>query len=322
VRQAIPAVLLAAVVAAGCAPGRVAARIAFFEPAGTVGHGEYHYYPLKVAARGRWIAVLDGSPNLGYRNSRVLLFQKSSARLVATSEIPRGTRRGAKGSALWIDPRGRIYVAVEDVETTHLLRLTPMAGGQGFTQEWDSIRGGSYPTGIFADAAGTVVLVDGGNHRIIRLPWKGMDPQVLGSSRELDHPRGLAVDASWNVYTHTIRAGKLWLLKYAPDGRLAAEVPVDGLKEPLAWFYNDVVVDSLGRLYLSDYAKARVLILDPSGKVISEIAHPGFKGPMGLALDETDHLYVADAWAKSVFRFRPVYEHEIKGKVAGTPPRR
>lgn len=303
-------VALSALATAACPQGRAAWKLLRFDPAGKVGPGEYHYYPLKVAARGKWVAVVDGSPNLGYRNSRVLLFQKATGALVASSEVPRGARRGAKAHAVHLDATGRAYVAIEDVGRTHLLRLAPSAQTGGLGQEWDSIRGGKYPTGIAVDAAGRVVLADGGNHRLIRLEWKGFDPMVIGSSRELDHPRGLAIDSKGHIYTHTIQAQKLLVMEYRPDGTLARSFPVEDVKEPLAWFYNDLIVDGRGRIYITDYAKARVLLLSERGGVLMEIKHPEFKGPMGLALDEDETLFVADAWAKQVFRLRPVYEHE------------
>jgi sugar lactone lactonase YvrE len=315
------AALAANLLVAACGHGRAAWTLVDFEPAGRIGRGEYHYYPLKVAARGGWVAVLDGSPNLGYRNSRVLLFRKALGRLAAASEIPRGAQRGAKGHALSIDRKGRVYVAVEDAEKTHVLRLVPGPGGRSlFRQEWDSILGGKYPTGILVDPKDQIVLVDGGNHRIIRLAWKGMDPMVIGSSRELDHPRGIAIDPQGNLYTHTIQGQKLLVLKYAPSGSLLASFPVEGVQEPLAWFYNDLVVDSQGRIYLTDYAKARVLVLGAGGEVLREIKDPTFKGPMGLALDEDGSLYVADAWAKSVLHLRPVYEHELRRRRAPGGP--
>lgn len=288
-----------------------------FSAAGKLHISEFYYHPLKVAAGHGWIAVLDGAPNLRVRNSRVLLFRSRDRRLVASSDIPRGgsSRRAARGHALAMDGKGRIYVAVEDSERTHLLRLTVLPRQRRLRQEWDSIRGGRYPTGIQVDRDERVTLVDGGNHRIIRLRWKGFDPQVIGSSRELSYPRGLAVDARGGVLTHSLRRGKLHLLKYASDGRLLWDVVVPGVREPLAWFYNDLLLDPQGRILLSDYARARVLLLDPRGRPLAQLKHPSFKGPMGLALDRHQRLYVADAWAKKVFVFSPVFA----GK--GTPGR-
>jgi DNA-binding beta-propeller fold protein YncE len=309
-------VLLPAILG-GCASGRAAWRITAFEPARPLEAREFHYQPLKVAARGGWVAVLDSGPNLGHRNSRVLLFRKATGALVATSEIPRGSAMGAKGHGLALDGKGRLYVAVEDLHRTHLLRLTLSAPGE-LSQEWDAIQGGKYPTGIQLDAQGWLLLVDGGNHRIIRMPWKGLDPQVIGSFGDFELPRGLAVDSQGNLYTHTLRESTLWVLKFSPSGNLLRSFAVQEVSEPLAWFYNDLAVDARGRLYLTDYAQARILVLDEAGKRVDEIKTSAFKGPMGLALDEEEHLFVADAQAKAVFHFRPVYEHQAKASQAPT----
>jgi hypothetical protein len=309
---------LATALSSGCAQTRIVSPIAFFESGGKLPHSGFRYYPLKVAARQGWVAVVDGSPNLGFRNSRVLVLNKATGVSIGQAEIPRGGEKGAKGHGVSIDAMGRIYVAVEDVGKTHLLRLTPGSSGS-LRAEWDHFAGMSYPTGIFVAPPETMYLVDGGNHRIIRLAWKGFDPAVIGSSRDLETPRGIAVDKQGNLYTHVVRTGKIWVLKYAPDGRLLQSFPVEGVEEPLAWFYNDLALDSAGRLYLSDYAKSRVLVLGEGGKVVQEIAQPGFKGPMGLAFDEDDVLYVADAWTKEVFRLRPVHEHEVRERAAKSP---
>ena len=345
--------LLCALALGACPQLGARPRIAYFERAGELPALGYHYFPLKVAARAGRVAVLDGAPTLGFKNSRILLLDATTGTLLSSTEIPRGTRRDAKGSALAADARGRFYAAIEGQGETHLLRLTPpprpaklpnasnppspaksaaltrgrprgaatvaatgARSGQQPTEEWDAIRAGRSPTGLLVDEAEQVWLVDGGNHRIIRLAWKGDDPAVFGSSRELDVPRGAALDKEGVFYTRVAGPKQSRVFRYDSKGALLGSFVVPGLEDPLAWFHNDLAFDREGRLYLTDFARSRVLVFTTDGKPAGEIRDPAFKGPMGLCFDEEDVLFIADAWAKQVLRFRPVYEKEAAERAA------
>lgn len=189
------------------------------------------------------------------------------------------------------------------------------AVGRPERQEWDALRGGKYPAGLAVDAAGeNLVLVDGGNHRLIRMAWKGTDPVVIGSTRELELPRGVAWAADGEIITKKNAKGSV-LTRYRPDGALLGEVEVKGLTEDLKWFYNELLIGPDDKLYMTDYQKSCVRVLSRDGAHQSELRDPLFKGPMGLAFDEQNNLWVADAWGKRILKFRPVYEKEAAARV-------
>ena len=351
----VAGVTLVVVAAGACvAPAAVVPRIAYYERVDAPFTPDVAYYPLKIAARGDELAVLDTSANLGFKGSRILRLSAQTGAVLSATLVPRGTQRGAKAAAVAMDAGGRIYVAIEGPRQTHLLRLTKPApkpspppapqtvkpsgppkvedgvggtvvggvvggllGGtlvgppsQAELQEWDELRGGKYPAGLAVDDAGAhLVLVDGGNHRLIRMAWKGTDPVVIGGARDLDLPRGLAWAKDGEIITKQSGHAPL-LARYNADGARVGEIEVKGLAEDLKWFYNELVVGPDGQLYMTDYQKARVIVISRDGKRQSELRDPAFKGPMGLAFDERNQLWVADAWAKRILKFKPVYEKE------------
>jgi DNA-binding beta-propeller fold protein YncE len=74
------------------------------------------------------------------------------------------------------------------------------------------------------------------------------------------------------------------ILQYGQEG--GAEDP-GGLRFP-----NSAVVDSLGRIYVSDGNNARVQVLDRDGNLLYTI--PGFGLPRGLEFDSYQRLHVVD----------------------------
>jgi hypothetical protein len=337
----VAAIVLASGVGA-CVPAPAAPKIAFFERDGAPREIVSNYYPLKVAARAGIVAVLDSSSRLGFKSSRVLVLDAKTGALVYQYAVPRATGRGGAATAVDIDASGRIYVAVDGALGIHVLRLSrdaaaprrpaaasPRAGESTsaspqastrprspapaparYTDEWDFIRRGKYPAGLRVGANDELVLVDGGNHRIVRIGWKGADPRVIGSSRDLDTPRGAALLPDGSICAKNGVPAAPAIACYDRAGMTRARFVLAGLAEPLEWFYNDVALGPDGKLYVTDYEKHMVRVFSQTGAPLGQIADPALKGPMGIAFDESANLYVADAWAKHLLRFRPVYEKE------------
>jgi DNA-binding beta-propeller fold protein YncE len=109
------------------------------------------------------------------------------------------------------------------------------------------------------------------------------------------YPQGIAVDAAGNVYvsdqgqTSTGSAGRVQ--KFGPDGSFLAAF--EGVGFDHFSFPGGVAVDLSGGVYVSDWGKNRVLLLDGgTGAFIREWAAPEFY-PLGLAVDDTrGTLYV------------------------------
>ncbi len=158
-------------------------------------------------------------------------------------------------SALATDSEGHIYVADEGNQVLRKISpsgvVTTIAGAVGIEGSTDgpgvSARFSS-PRGVAVDAAGTIYVADFGNNTVRRVLPDGSvttlagSPGITGSSDGpagsalFNHPRGVAVDATGNVYvtdsSHTIR-------RIAPTGEVSTLAGAPG--EPGS-------VDDVGRL--------------------------------------------------------------------------
>jgi uncharacterized protein (TIGR03437 family) len=139
----------------------------------------------------------------------------------------------------------------------------------------------------------------------------------------LDEPRGVAADASGNIYvadraSHRIRRvaadGTITTIAGtgvkgdAGDGRLATEALLD---HPVA-----VALDAAGNLYIGDTGSHRVRVITPSGLILP-VAGTGTRGsgddggpavlapldaPSGIAIDQAGNVYIAETDAGKIRR--------------------
>lgn len=76
---------------------------------------------------------------------------------------------------------------------------------------------------------------------------------------------------------------------------------------------NGVVVDRAGNIYVADAYVGAVFIFHPQSRTVTMIAHgrdAHFKAITGLAMDDSDRLFVADVQAKQVLVFDPSHKLE------------
>jgi len=256
---------------------------------------------------------------------------------VAGSLEDLGTTDGPGSSALFNEPRGIVSdssgnLFVADYWNHRIRKITPshvvstIAGSsQGF---FDSPTGTSaqfnYPRGLAIDSSNNLYVADGGNNRIRKITPAGAVSTIAGSGTAgfLDHttgasaqfnaPRGVAVDASGNVYVadssnHRIR-------RITPAGAVST---VAGSS---TWGYHDntgalaqlrspesIAVDASGNIYLSDYQNRCIRLITPAG-VVTTIAGTNvsgyvdsptgsvarFNSPWAIAISSAGDLYIAD----------------------------
>ena len=214
------------------------------------------------------------------------------------------------------------------------------------------------PLRVAVDGAGNLYIADTWNHLVRRVDAGGTISTVAGSGtgtgRErygqggysgdggpavearLNHPSGVAVDGSGNLYIADVRNHRvrrvdatgiittvagIGVRNYSGDGGPAAEA---GLNYPVA-----LAVDGGGNLYIADAENDRIRRVDPTG-VISTVAgvghgrfsrRPGpatmsvLDNPLGVAVDVSGNLYISDGWNNHI---RRVDRSGILTTIAGT----
>jgi len=208
-----------------------------------------------------------------------------------------------------------------------------------------------FPMDLTKDAAGNLYIADFYNHMIRKItpagsvstlagttfgPLSGSFVEGPGSIARFNGPSGVAVDASGTLYVSDLYNNRI--RKVTPAGvvsTLAGNANA-GYSEGAgaAATFNaptSVALDAAGNVYVSDYYNHRIRKIAPSG-LVSTLAGSGvgaasggyaegpgttakFNYPMGLAVDASGNVFVADAQNHRVRKITPAGEVST---VAGT----
>jgi len=212
---------------------------------------------------------------------------------------------------------------VVDVPMT-VVTLAGLSGTVGTTDAAGSAARFNRPAEVALDSAGNVYVTDTDNHTIRKLTPTGTVTTLAGqagitgssdgsTSARFNHPTGLAVDASGNVYVadtnnHTVRevtaAGSVTTLA----GQAGVAGSADG-SGTAAQFNgpSGIAVDGSGVVYVADTLNHTIRQITPAGAVTTIAGTAGvsgavdatgsaarFYGPQGLVLDGAGNLFIAD----------------------------
>ena len=195
------------------------------------------------------------------------------------------------------------------------------------------------PRGVALDGAGNLYIADGDNQRIRKVDAAGVITTVAGDgtlgyggdggaavAAQLNHPFSVGPDGAGNLYiadgdNQRIRkvdaAGVITTVAgdgtsgYGGDGGAAVAAQLN--------LPSGVALDGAGNLYIADGDNQRIRKVDAAG-VITTVAGDGTEGyggdggaatvaqlnsPIGMALDGTGNLYIADAGSHRIRRLTP-----------------
>lgn len=202
----------------------------------------------------------------------------------------------------------------------------------------------SLPRGITRDAAGNFYVVDTGNFRIEKFDPSGKWLLSFGNGKGTGDgqfnpindqgtgtgPGGIATDKAGNVYV-----ADTWnhrIQKFDSTGKFVgqwggfislADPASSGDASSNSKFYGPrgVTVGPDGNVYVSDTGNKRISVFDPSGKFIRQMSsnltpdkitsnypfsQPGeMNEPIGVAVDNSGNVYVADSLNKRIQKFDP-----------------
>jgi len=208
------------------------------------------------------------------------------------------------------------------------LNIAPPSGNSSYTV-----------SEIATDATGNMYIADFNNNRIRKISSTGIISTVAGNgtvgysgdggnaiAAELNVPRGVAVDATGNVYIADTKNSAIRKINtsgiistiagngtagYSGDGSAATAAELN--------FPTGITLDPSGNVYIADLKNQRIREVNTSG-IISTIAGTGAAGfsgdgfaattaeldyPSQLTMDATGYLYIADLYNNRVRIMKP-----------------
>jgi sugar lactone lactonase YvrE len=253
-----------------------------------------------------------------------------------------------------VDGSGNVYVA--DSDNDEIRKITPggvvttLAGSPGNAGSADGTGSSAqfnYPFGLTVDGSGNVFVTDTANDTIRKVTPGGVVSTVAGtplmagsangtgSAALFSIPIGIAVDGNGNLYVseqgnQTIRmitpAGVVTTLA----GTAGSPGSADGTGAAARFdLPAGLVLDGSGNLYVADATNAEIRKVAPGGVVttIAGAAQSGgssdgtgsaahFYFPVGIGIDSSNNLYVADANNDLIRKVTPA---GVVTTLAGTP---
>ena len=246
---------------------------------------------------------------------------------------------------LAIDSAGNLYIADTGNSRVRKVSggaITTIAGSSTVGYGGDGGAGASAqlnsPTGVAVDGAGNVYIADFGNNVVRKVTAGGTISTVAGNGRQgysgdggpgvqaqLNGPQGVAVDTAGNLYiadTLNSRIRKLnsagiqtvagnGIVGYSGDGGPATSAELAGP--------TGLAVDLAGSIYVSN-GSSNIRKIFPNGPIATiaganALGYSGdggpalnatFNGALGLAVDSTGNVYVADSGNNAIRLLQPL----------------
>ena len=215
---------------------------------------------------------------------------------------------------------------------TTVTTLAGRAGQPGNADGNGSMARFYYPSGLTVDGSGNIWLADTGNSTIRQItagptittlagqPDSPGSGDGLGSMAQFYYPYSVAVNSAGvayvaDTYNHTVRQIEVIDLFFATEitvttlaGQAGTAGGADGNGGSAQFNYPEgIAVDSVGNIYVADTANNTIRLVTSDGTVTTLAGLAGspgnadgtggaarFNRPLGVALDSTGNIYVAD----------------------------
>ncbi len=248
-----------------------------------------------------------------------------------------GIRVDAAGN-LFIADKGNNRIRKVDAVTRVITTVAGIGGSQGFSGDNGPATQAALSTPVvaIADAAGNLLIADGGNARVRKVDAvRGIITTLVGSGRaastgdgdlatvaSLNFPGAVTVDSSGNIFladTESSRVRKVdsrtrIITNFAGNGLLLE----DGIVATQAALLKpvDIALDTLGNLYIADPGTQRIRKVDVKSGIITTVAGMDrvsdfsgdggqataatLNGPVGVAVDAAANVYISDQYNQRI----------------------
>ncbi len=270
-----------------------------------------------------------------------------TAGAVGSADGTGGAARFDNPNGVAVDGAGNVYVADSGNQT--IRKITPagvvttlagLAGTPGSADGPGSAALFDSPSGVAVDGSGNVFVGDSGNCTIRKITTTGEVSTVAGfagiadnvdgtgGAARFNHPSGVALDGSGNLYIADSYNNAIRLV--TPAGVVTTPTGLSG-SDGLFSQPNGIAVDGAGTLYVADTLNYVIEQITSSGVVTVLAGMLGTPGntdgagsvalvnmPIGVALDGSGNLYVADQANHEIRKITPADEVSTLAGLSGS----
>ena len=127
----------------------------------------------------------------------------------------------------------------------------------------------NWPEGVAIDRDGNILVVDQHNHCIQKFSSAGKVIKAIGGEcsnepQQFNYPHGIAIHPhTHRIYVADTGNGRIQILN--PDLTLCSSFGQKGSKNGEFLSPNDIAIDSVGNLYITDQYNHRIQVFSPDG---------------------------------------------------------
>lgn len=264
------------------------------------------------------------------RKGRIYVTDSARA-TIATFDVPRGRvfwfglrtpGRLVKPGGIAVDDAMNVYVA--DAAVRRVMVYDSLGLYQRSIGDPEELE---RPTGVAVNAKGDRVYIvdratnESANHRVVVYDAEGRKLQTIGTRGEepgqFNVPLQAAVGPDGTLYV--LDSGNFRVQAFDPDGKFLRQW--GGVGDALGSFARprDLAVDGEGNVYVSDASFGNVQVFSAEGRLLLALGGSGPKDlpgryglAYGIAVDETQRLYIVDQLFNKVEVIRRLNEEEGK----------
>lgn len=207
---------------------------------------------------------------------------------------PKGVSLDAEGNIYVLDA-GNYRVQVFDSKGNFKF----MFGGKG-TEPYQFMspagitvsRGKVYITDGYGDitASNKIVVYDTSGNFLFFFGTRGAEEGNLSA------PTGIGADEQGNIYVCDI--GNKRIEKYNENGKFITTLGEGIIDSPMGIYVKNE------KIYITDWTKSKVYILSSRGEKLREFTYEDMNLPVGIALDDSDNIYVVDSgFSACIYKF-------------------